>query len=224
MRCLPRTSSATGTSVTRRPCAGYERPVPKKRFLTSCCVIVEPPRMRPPSSSSSAAMLDRVPIEAVVLVETSVLCGDHGVLKIRRDLAEWHEVVALMIRRAVNPRLQAALHVHRRGRRIDPPRSHEHQHSQRPQRHQHDEQPFHCRSKRDATPSGRHSRPHRCCALTSSCVVSVLSATPQNKSSAAFALTLDAPHYAATGTADSINRYARACSSEATVGKSFRIL
>jgi hypothetical protein len=34
MRCLPRTNSATGTSVTSAPLRRIERPVPKNRFFT----------------------------------------------------------------------------------------------------------------------------------------------------------------------------------------------
>ena len=43
--------------------------------------------------------LDRVPIEAMVLVETRVLSGDDSVLEIRRNLAERNEFVAFLIRR-----------------------------------------------------------------------------------------------------------------------------
>jgi len=56
MRRLPRTNSATGTSVNSAPLRRKERLVPKNRFFTSCCVMVEAPRMRPPSKSSSAAI------------------------------------------------------------------------------------------------------------------------------------------------------------------------
>jgi hypothetical protein len=58
--------------------------------------------------------LDLVPIEPMVLVEARVLRGDYSVLKIGRDLAERNESVAFVIRRVVNPCLQAALDVHRR--------------------------------------------------------------------------------------------------------------
>jgi len=57
--------------------------------------------------------LDRVPIEPMVMVEACVLRGDYSVLEIGRDLAERDEFVALVIRRAVYPGLQAALNVHR---------------------------------------------------------------------------------------------------------------
>src|SRR6202521_199833 len=40
MRRLPRTNSATGTSVNSAPLRRTERPVPKNRFFTSCCVMV----------------------------------------------------------------------------------------------------------------------------------------------------------------------------------------
>lgn len=47
-----------------------------------------------------------------------------------------------MIRRVVNPGLQAALHVDRGGRRVDPPGSHKDQHSERPNKGDSEEEPF----------------------------------------------------------------------------------
>jgi hypothetical protein len=57
--------------------------------------------------------LDLVPIEPIVLVEARVLRGDYSVLEIGRDLAERNEFVAFVIRRVLNPCLQAALDVDR---------------------------------------------------------------------------------------------------------------
>ena len=74
----------------------------------------------------------RPPIESMMLVEARVFRRDHGMLEIGRDLAQRNEFVSFVIRRAVNPRLHAALHVHRGSRWVDPPRSHKHQHGKRP--------------------------------------------------------------------------------------------
>lgn len=41
----------------------------------------------------------------MVLVEPRVLCGDYRVLEIGRDLTEWNEFVAFVIRFVVNPGL-----------------------------------------------------------------------------------------------------------------------
>lgn len=68
--------------------------------------------------------VDRVPIEAVVLVEARVLGGDDSVLEIGRDLAEWDEGVAGAVGLVVYPGLQAALDVDRGGGWVDPPRGH----------------------------------------------------------------------------------------------------
>ena len=78
--------------------------------------------------------LDRVPIEAMVLVEACVLRGDDGVLEIGRDLAERNKFVAFLIRRAVNPGLHAALDVHGGGRWVDPPGGHKEQRGKRPKK------------------------------------------------------------------------------------------
>ncbi len=64
--------------------------------------------------------LHGVPVEAVVLVEALVLGGDHGVLHIGRNLAQGNELVAQAIGLVVDPGLDAPLHVHRGGGRIDP--------------------------------------------------------------------------------------------------------
>ena len=77
----------------------------------------------------------------MVLVEVRVFRGDYGVLEIRRDLAERNEFVAFAIRRAVNPGLQAPLHVHRGCRRVDPPGGDEDQRGKRPKKHHADDEP-----------------------------------------------------------------------------------
>jgi hypothetical protein len=82
-----------------------------------------------------------VPIEAMVLVEARVLRGDDSVLEIGRDLAERNEFVAFVIRRVVNPGLQAALDVHRGCRRVDPPGGHKDQRGKRPEKHHSDDKP-----------------------------------------------------------------------------------
>jgi hypothetical protein len=79
--------------------------------------------------------LDRVPIEPMMLVEARILRGDDSVLEIGRDLAERNELVAFVIRRVVNPGLQAALDVHRGCRWVDPPGRHKHQRGKRPNEH-----------------------------------------------------------------------------------------
>ncbi len=78
--------------------------------------------------------VDRVPIEAMVLVETRVFSGDDGVLKIGRDLAERNEFVAFLIRRTMNPSLHAALDVHCGCRWVDPSGGHKKQHGKRPKK------------------------------------------------------------------------------------------
>ena len=76
--------------------------------------------------------LNRVPIESIVLVEARVFRGDDSMLEIGRDLTQRNEFVSFVIGRVVNPGLQAALHVHRGGRRVDPPRNNKDQRSDRP--------------------------------------------------------------------------------------------
>src|SRR5215469_3962714 len=71
--------------------------------------------------------LDLVPIESIVLVEVRILCGDHSVLEIRRDLAQRNEFVAFAIWRVLNPGLQSAFHMDRGCRRGDPPHCHKSQ-------------------------------------------------------------------------------------------------
>ena len=100
-----------------------ERPVPKNRFFYQL--------LRKGGASANATAfhivfssdLHRVPIESMMLVEASVFRGDDSMLEIRRDLAQRNEFVSFVIRPVVNPCLQAALHVHRCGRRVDPPGS-----------------------------------------------------------------------------------------------------
>ena len=82
-----------------------------------------------------------MPIESVVVVEVCVLGGNDRMLEIRRDLPERNELVAFAIRLAMNPGLQAALHVHRGGRGVDPPGRHKNQRSRRPKKHHADDKP-----------------------------------------------------------------------------------
>jgi len=79
--------------------------------------------------------LDLMPIESVVLVKARVFSCDHSMLELGRDLAEGNESVTFMIRRVVNPRLQAALDVHRGCRRVNPTGSDKSQSSERPNKH-----------------------------------------------------------------------------------------
>lgn len=79
------------------------------------------------ASADAAAFLiifggnfDGVPVEAVMLIEATVLGGDDGVLEIGRDLAEGDELVTRVVGLAVNPGLHAALDVDDGGGRIDP--------------------------------------------------------------------------------------------------------
>ncbi len=84
---------------------------------------------------------DRLPIESVVLVEARVFRRDHGMLEVGRDSAQRNEFVSFLIRFVVDPGLQAALHVHRGRRRIDPARSHKNEHAKRPKKRDSDEKP-----------------------------------------------------------------------------------
>ena len=93
--------------------------------------------------------LDRVPIESMMLVEARVLRGDNSMLEIGRDMAQWNEFVSFVIRRMVSPGLQAALHVHRGARWVDPPGSHKDQYSKRPKKRPSDEKPSNEGSERD---------------------------------------------------------------------------
>ena len=76
-----------------------------------------------------------------MLVEARILGGDYSVLKIGRDLAERNEFVPLLIRRVMNPGLNAALHVHRGSRRVDPPYGHKEQRGDRPKDQRTDDKP-----------------------------------------------------------------------------------
>ena len=93
--------------------------------------------------------LDRVPIESMMLVKARVFRGDDRVLEIGRDLDQRDEFVPFVIRRVVNPRLQAAFQVHRGGRWVDPPGSHEEQRSKRPKKRHSDEKASNEGSERD---------------------------------------------------------------------------
>jgi hypothetical protein len=75
----------------------------------------------------------------MVLVEARVFRCDDRMLKIGRDLPQRNEFVSFVIRRVVNPGLQAPLHVHRGGRWVDPPGSHKDQHRNRPKKRHSDE-------------------------------------------------------------------------------------
>ena len=155
MRRLPRRNSATGTGANSAPSRRTERPVPKNGFFTSCCVmwkLRECDRLPNPLRQRFGSRSNRT----MVLVEARVFCGDNGMLELKRDLAEWHKFVSFAISRAVNPCLHAALHVHRGGRRIDPPGSHQDQHGQRPNKRQSDENPSKDGPERDV--SGRALR------------------------------------------------------------------
>ena len=63
-----------------------------------------------------------------------ILRRDDRVLKVRRDLPQGNEAVALPVGRAVDQRLEAALNVHRGRRRIDPACGDEQKHGERPER------------------------------------------------------------------------------------------
>jgi hypothetical protein len=91
----------------------------------------------------------RVPIESVMLIEARVFRRDYGVLEIGRDLPQRNEFVSLTIRPVMNPGLQAPLHVHGGGRRLDPPRSHKEQRSKRPKKRQSDEKTSYEESQRE---------------------------------------------------------------------------
>src|SRR5580693_3155820 len=77
----------------------------------------------------------------MVLVEARVFRGDNSVLEIERDLAERNELVAFVIRSAVNPGLQVALDVHRGCRWVDPSSRQKDQRGKRPKKPQADGKP-----------------------------------------------------------------------------------
>ena len=64
--------------------------------------MVEAPRV---DFARIGAVLDHLPhlapIDAVVLVEVAVFGRDHGVLELRRDAAQRHEGLALLVRAGV---------------------------------------------------------------------------------------------------------------------------
>ena len=97
---------------------------------------------------------DRVPIKSVMLVEACVFRGDDRMLEIGRDLAERNEFISDVIGRAVNPRLQAALHRHRGSRWVDPSGSHKYQRSENPKKRRSDDKPSKEGSKRDFPEQG----------------------------------------------------------------------
>ena len=115
--------------------------------------------------------LDLLPIEAVVLVEVRVLCGDYGVLEIGRDLAERNEPVAFAIGRVVNPGLQAALDVYRGCRWVNPSGGHKDQRGKRPKQHQADDEPSNTRPE-EARPKQGPGKPVRHCSHVSRIIAS----------------------------------------------------
>ena len=141
MRRLPRTNSATGTSVNSAPLRRIERPRSEEQIFYQLL------RNGGPSANAAAfhivfgSDLHRVPIESMMLIEARVFRGDDGMLEIGRDLAQRNEFVSFVIRRVVNPGLQAALHVHRGGRWVDPSGSHKDQRSKRPKKRHSEEKP-----------------------------------------------------------------------------------
>ena len=77
-----------------------------------------------------------MPVESMVLVEARILGRDDSVLKIRRNLVEGNELVALVIGRMMKPGLQPALCMDRRCLRVDPPRCDKDEHGERPKQSQ----------------------------------------------------------------------------------------
>jgi hypothetical protein len=77
----------------------------------------------------------------MMLIEAPILRGHDRVLEIGRNLAERNKSVALVIRRAVNPGLHAALDVHSGCRRVNPPGGHKDQRIKRPDKCRGDEDP-----------------------------------------------------------------------------------
>src|ERR1700687_3350699 len=75
----------------------------------------------------------------MMLVEAGVFRCDDSMLKIGRDLPQRNEFESFVIRRVMNPGLQAALYVHRGGRWVDPAGSHKDQHRKRPKKRHSDE-------------------------------------------------------------------------------------
>jgi len=85
--------------------------------------------------------LYRVPIESMMLIKARIFRSDDSMPEIGRDSAQPNEFVMFVIRRVVNPGLHAALHVHRRGRWVDPSGSHKDQRRKRPKNRGTDEKP-----------------------------------------------------------------------------------
>jgi hypothetical protein len=77
----------------------------------------------------------------MVLVETRVLGSNDSVLEVGRDLAEWNELVALVIGRSVHPGLHAALDMYRGCRWVDPSGRYKKQRGKRPKKDDEDEKP-----------------------------------------------------------------------------------
>src|ERR1700733_8935246 len=89
-----------------------------------------------------------MPVETMVQVKASILCGDDSVLEIGRDLIERYKFVAFVIRRAVDPALQATLDLHRGCRWVDPPDGYEHQHGKQPKKRCTDAKPSNIEDRR----------------------------------------------------------------------------
>jgi len=70
----------------------------------------------------------------MMLVEAGVFRGDNRMLEIARDLLKPDELVSFVIGLALDPGLEAALHVHGGCRRVDPSRGHQDHRSSRPKR------------------------------------------------------------------------------------------
>ena len=105
--------------------------------------------LRQSGASTKAATLQIVfsgdfrglPIESTVLVEARILRGDHGVLEIGRNLAQWNELVSFVIGLVANPGLQTALHVNRGRWWVDPTGRHKEQNGNGPKKRRCDEKP-----------------------------------------------------------------------------------
>jgi len=77
----------------------------------------------------------------MVLVEAGIFSSDDGVLEVGRDLRERNEAIALVIRNAVDQRLEVSLHVERGCWRIDPAESDEAEDRERPRKRKGDHEP-----------------------------------------------------------------------------------
>jgi hypothetical protein len=85
--------------------------------------------------------LHLVPVEAMMLVEASVLRGDDGVLEVGGDLGEREIGFARVIGLVLEPGLEAALDVDGGRRRVDPAEGDEEQRGQQPERDEAEAEP-----------------------------------------------------------------------------------